>query len=171
MVSTAVGGIPEVLPDDLIELAPCDPLALVEALARAISRVPFVQPLAQHERVSGFYQWPDVARETINVYTAAEDDVVEKVVVEEEEARRSNHHPNPDANLPTSSSSSMLSRLAKYEKCGVVAGRVFVAVVVVADMLVRWLEYWWPSTEIPLAPDIPVAARDIDLVGDEKKGR
>lgn len=36
VVSTSVGGVPEVLPPDMVELAPCRPDALLAAFGRAI---------------------------------------------------------------------------------------------------------------------------------------
>ncbi|CAN1270407.1 Phosphatidylinositol N-acetylglucosaminyltransferase subunit A [Linum perenne] len=51
-VSTRVGGVPEVLPDDMIVLAEPDPNDMVQAIKKAISLLPEIDPQAMHERVS-----------------------------------------------------------------------------------------------------------------------
>nr|XP_025673444.1 phosphatidylinositol N-acetylglucosaminyltransferase subunit A isoform X2 [Arachis hypogaea] len=50
-VSTRVGGVPEVLPDDMIILAEPDPGDMVLAIERAISMLPKVDPQVMHHRV------------------------------------------------------------------------------------------------------------------------
>ncbi|CAN0829040.1 Phosphatidylinositol N-acetylglucosaminyltransferase subunit A [Linum grandiflorum] len=51
-VSTRVGGVPEVLPDDMIVLAQPDPTDMVQAIKKAISLLPEIDPQVMHERVS-----------------------------------------------------------------------------------------------------------------------
>lgn len=73
VVSTRVGGVPEVLPPDLILL--CDPSVrgLLEGLECAIERHRRgdVVPAAEaHARVSRFYRWENVAKRTQRVYDA-----------------------------------------------------------------------------------------------------
>ncbi|XP_049843762.1 phosphatidylinositol N-acetylglucosaminyltransferase subunit A-like [Schistocerca gregaria] len=71
VVSTRVGGIPEVLPPDLIYLTEPTVPALLEGLEAALSdlrsgRGP--DPWKRHARVSALYSWPDVTRRTEKVY-------------------------------------------------------------------------------------------------------
>lgn len=73
VVSTRVGGVPEVLPPDLIWL--CDPSVggLLEGLENAIEnhRQGKVVPAAEaHARVAKMYQWENVALRTERVYDA-----------------------------------------------------------------------------------------------------
>ncbi|EEC12433.1 phosphatidylinositol biosynthetic protein, putative, partial [Ixodes scapularis] len=73
VVSTRVGGVPEVLPPDLIWL--CDPSVggLLEGLENAIEnhRQGKVVPAAEaHARVAKMYQWENVALRTECVYDA-----------------------------------------------------------------------------------------------------
>ncbi|KAK3104858.1 hypothetical protein FSP39_011824 [Pinctada imbricata] len=69
VVSTRVGGVPEVLPPDLIYLA--EPSVKIESINQAIcdkrqGRV--VPPFEAHERIKKLYTWRDVARRTEIVY-------------------------------------------------------------------------------------------------------
>ncbi|XP_064461193.1 phosphatidylinositol N-acetylglucosaminyltransferase subunit A-like isoform X2 [Ornithodoros turicata] len=71
VVSTRVGGVPEVLPPDLICL--CDPTVkgLVDGLETAIERhrsQDVVPPIEAHRRVKNMYQWDNVAERTEVVY-------------------------------------------------------------------------------------------------------
>ncbi|CAI5440611.1 unnamed protein product [Caenorhabditis angaria] len=75
VVSTRVGGIPEVLPEEeFISLE--EPVAedLVSALLTAISKREsgeLMDPEEKHEKVSKMYNWPDVAKRTEIVYKKA----------------------------------------------------------------------------------------------------
>lgn len=71
VVSTKVGGIPEVLPSDLIYLVEPTVPALIEGLESAIinyrdgnTKCPF----ETHQRISSFYNWFNVTRRTEIVY-------------------------------------------------------------------------------------------------------
>ncbi|KAJ3022256.1 hypothetical protein HKX48_006679 [Thoreauomyces humboldtii] len=70
VVSTRVGGVPEVLPDDMIRFASPDRRALVSALTDAIHTIRNVPPTPSsfHARVRAMYDWSDVAERTENVY-------------------------------------------------------------------------------------------------------
>lgn len=71
VVSTRVGGVPEVLPPDLITLATPSVSGLVVALEGAIQRHHcgrVVLPHVMHERVRDMYKWQDVAERTEQVY-------------------------------------------------------------------------------------------------------
>lgn len=72
VVSTNVGGVPEVLPPHLIRLA--DPRAdtLTDALSSAIEEdLPFNNPYEIHQQVRDMYSWDQVARRTEKVYATA----------------------------------------------------------------------------------------------------
>ncbi|XLS75489.1 hypothetical protein HN51_032354 [Arachis hypogaea] len=70
-VSTRVGEVPEVLPDDMIILAEPDPGDMVLAIERAISMLPKVDPQVMHHRMRELYNWHDVAKRTEIVYDRA----------------------------------------------------------------------------------------------------
>ncbi|KAH9464930.1 hypothetical protein Pst134EB_004429 [Puccinia striiformis f. sp. tritici] len=73
VVSTRVGGIPEVLPEGLIEFAEPEVDDLVQATERAIKVIQSGthDPQKVHERVRGMYSWTDVAARTEHVYYEA----------------------------------------------------------------------------------------------------
>ncbi|XP_040998388.1 phosphatidylinositol N-acetylglucosaminyltransferase subunit A isoform X2 [Juglans microcarpa x Juglans regia] len=65
-VSTRVGGVPEVLPDDMVVLAEPDPSDMVLAIKKAISILPTIDP-----QMKKLYNWHDVAKRTEIVYDRA----------------------------------------------------------------------------------------------------
>lgn len=78
VVSTNVGGIPEVLPPDLIWLGEPTVNGLVGALRRAIwdrEQGNIVCPLEAHNRIRQYYQWPDIAERTELIYDSLIDDL------------------------------------------------------------------------------------------------
>merc|ERR1712168_1449558 len=71
VVSTKVGGIPEVLPKELITLAEPSISSVITALSSAIERQKrgeFLPPETCHEMIKEMYTWQDIARRTEIVY-------------------------------------------------------------------------------------------------------
>jgi len=56
-VSTNVGGVPEVLPPDMIYLAPAKPKPMIEQLEKAISNYKSIPSLEFHDRITNLYSW------------------------------------------------------------------------------------------------------------------
>ncbi|CAI5470484.1 unnamed protein product [Closterium sp. Yama58-4] len=127
VVATRVGGVPEVLPPDMMLLADPNPPDIVNAIAQAIQIVPRVNPQAMHERVSRMYSWHDVAERTERVY--------DRVMA------------MPLDDLPT--------RLSRYYACGVVAGKLFCLVVLLNSLLAALLALLQPEQHMEVAPDFP----------------
>ncbi|KAE9551823.1 hypothetical protein FO519_004955 [Halicephalobus sp. NKZ332] len=74
IVSTRVGGVPEVLPDDFITLEEPIPSKLSEALLESIRKLEageLISPMERHSRMSPMYRWPSVAERTEKVYFSA----------------------------------------------------------------------------------------------------
>ena len=67
-VSTNVGGIPEVLPPDMIYMAPARPKPLIEQLENAIKNYKNIPCTKMHETVKSLYSWHNVAERTERVY-------------------------------------------------------------------------------------------------------
>ena len=139
VVATRVGGVPEVLPPDLLFLAEPCPAALVEALRDAIGNLKkseklsenddgknknSLSPIAIHTRVKAMYSWMDVAERVEVVYNRA--------------------HATRDT---------MAGRFARLRTCGAVAGFLFVAVAAVDYLYWRLLEIFSPGREIDAAPE------------------
>lgn len=74
VVSTNVGGITEVLPDDMVLYSPAESNALVDHCSQAIAQHAKYKkewperPWAFHQRVKEMYTWDRVAAETEHVY-------------------------------------------------------------------------------------------------------
>lgn len=71
VVSTKVGGIPEVLPPDLIYLVEPTAPALIEGLEAAITdykKGNVKCPFDTHKRISAFYNWFNITKRTEIVY-------------------------------------------------------------------------------------------------------
>jgi phosphatidylinositol glycan class A protein len=147
VVATKVGGMPEVLPPDLLFLAEPEPEALVAALSEAIAALPgpvrqkkserseleangarrsesAFSPAAIHARVREMYSWDDVAARLETVYARA--------------------HATRDT---------MNGRMARLRTCGVFAGWLFCAVAAVDYLYWRWLEFADPAAERDAAPE------------------
>ncbi|KAI6021694.1 glycosyltransferase family 4 protein [Pisolithus microcarpus] len=70
IVSTRVGGVPEILPEDMISFTNPDEDDLFWAISEAIQIISEGKhnPQDAHERVKGFYDWMQVAERTETVY-------------------------------------------------------------------------------------------------------
>jgi phosphatidylinositol glycan class A protein len=127
VVSTNVGGVPEVLPPDMIELADPNVDSLVEGLSRAITdKIDKVDPFEFHERVSQIYSWERVANETVSVY----DTVYDKPRL------------------------TFIQRLARYKTVGRIAGYVVCLLGITLHFVVKLVEWWQPRSLIDVVPDL-----------------
>jgi len=72
VVSTRVGGVPEILPEDMISFANPEEDDVFRAISEAIGIVSQGKhdPMNAHGRVKGFYDWSQVAERTEKVYDA-----------------------------------------------------------------------------------------------------
>ncbi|XP_024028259.1 phosphatidylinositol N-acetylglucosaminyltransferase subunit A isoform X1 [Morus notabilis] len=124
-VSTRVGGVPEVLPDDIIVLAKPDPSHMVQAIKKAISILPMIDPQVMHNRMKELYDWHDVAKRTEIVYDCA----------------------------LNCANQSLLQRLSRYLSCGAWAGKLFCFVMIIDLLLWHLLQLWQPAEDIEEVPD------------------
>ncbi|XP_050898295.1 phosphatidylinositol N-acetylglucosaminyltransferase subunit A isoform X3 [Lathyrus oleraceus] len=113
-VSTRVGGVPEVVPDDMIVLAEPDPSDMVRAIQRAITMLPKIDPQVMHNRMRELYSWHDVSKRTEIVYDRA----------------------------LKCSDQNLLERLSRYLSCGAWAGKIFCLVMIFNFLLWHLLELW-----------------------------
>jgi len=128
VVSTKVGGVPEVMPHQMIKYAPPDGKELTRVLARAIVKdVKDVVPQEFHERVRRMYSWQDVAMRTCKVY--------DKVARDEAKP--------------------ILHRIHITMTRGPVFG-ILLSLLVAIDFLVwRLLCYLFPAEQVEMAVDYP----------------
>lgn len=146
-VSTNVGGVPEVLPEDMIYLADPNVPCLVKALSRAIEEKVIevhvqserdgkqnesvmyktaFDPFEFHGRVKAMYSWMKVAEKTTKVY--------DKVV-----------------KLPKST---FLWRLERYRTVGKYSGILVCFVFMMVHLWAKVLEIWQPRDKIDVVPDL-----------------
>lgn len=135
VVSTRVGGVPEVLPPDMVQFAAdITPEALAEAVLAAVPRLAGVDRQQFHDRVGKMYNWDAVAVRTEKVY--------EKVCA-----------------LPDSS---LLHRLQLYHGIGPVAGLLACVIAAVLHLYVVFLEWWQPAADIERALEWTPTSRQCD---------
>uniref|UniRef100_A0A0B7A566 Glycosyl transferase family 1 domain-containing protein n=1 Tax=Arion vulgaris TaxID=1028688 RepID=A0A0B7A566_9EUPU len=131
VVSTKVGGIPEVLPAKLIYLAEPNVQALTEELEKAIEdRIHGrnLDPFEMHASIQAFYSWRDVALRTETVY-----------------------HMVMSTPLPDTA-----SRLLKYNQCGAVSGKLFMMIAAFNIILLFIIQLLWPTENIDKATCVQV---------------
>lgn len=123
-VSTKVGGVPEVLPDNMIKLAEPNGDDLIEKVKQALADVHRFDRWAAHEAVKSMYSWFDVAQRTEIVY--------DRLLREER--------------VP------LIERLRRFYACGIWAGKIFCIIVALAYLFWQILEWTSPAHTIEIAP-------------------
>ncbi|KAJ2992904.1 hypothetical protein HDV02_002754 [Globomyces sp. JEL0801] len=136
VVSTEVGGIPEVLPEHMIFLAQSNTdgiyfyktkvKAIVQSIDRAIEKVKHgrINPFEIHNQVANMYSWDDVAERTEVIYK----DIMKKSEI------------------------SLIERLERYHGCGIFAGKLGVMIMTVHYLFYLLLEWLMPRDSIDAAP-------------------
>lgn len=127
VVSTKVGGVPEVLPPSMIKFAEPTVADLVDALTEAVSISRRIVPFEMHERVRTMYNWLNVAHRTEIVY-----DEIELTV-------------RP----------SLAVRLMKYYTVGPWAGLAVCFVVAALHLYCCICEKIWPEESIERCAELP----------------
>jgi phosphatidylinositol glycan class A protein len=154
VVATRVGGIPEVLPNHMIEFAAPEEDEIVEATGRAIEklRAGVVRPELFHNQVKLMYSWADVAQRTERVY-----DGISGVVSHKEfyQGAGSAAAWSPTRSRASVTSFALIERLKRYYGCGIWAGKLFCVCVVVDYLLYLILELFAPRSRIDICKDWP----------------
>lgn len=129
VVTTNVGGIPEVLPRKMTVFADPDEDSLVESVNKAVMKLKEnqVDTSTFHNEIKTMYGWGDVARRTEKVY----DDVYKR------------------------ENTSLINRLIKYYNSGSWAGLLFVLCIVTDIFILGVLEMIYPAKNIRLAKKWP----------------
>lgn len=133
VVTTNVGGIPEVLPSRMTVFANPEEDSLFDAVNLAVEKLKQnqVDTLSFHSEIKKMYDWADIAERTERVYDS---------VYQQE-------------NL------SILNRLINFYACGSWAGVLFVLCVVVDMLILVVLEKLYPRKSIDLARKWPRKSR------------
>ena len=127
VVSTKVGGVPEVLPPDLIRLAEPKVEDLVKVIDLAIQDCKngnCTDPTDAHERIAKVYRWPDVARRTEIVYS----------------------HACSNAKL------NVKQRFQRYFSTGPLSGPFWLFIATVHFFLLTIVNFFYPLSSIKMAP-------------------
>ncbi len=153
VVTTRVGGIPEVLPVHMTTFAAPEEDDLVAATGKAIAalRANKVRTELFHDQVKVMYSWADVAARTERVY-----DGISGVLSEEDFY---GHHSGVGWTATRGragvQSFALIDRLKRYYGCGIWAGKLFCLCVVVDYLLFVFLEIWAPRDTIDIARNWP----------------
>ena len=136
VVSTRVGGVPEVLPDDMVFLSDPNVSTLVQDLKKAINRqqskVDAADPFDFHRRVHGMYSWQRVAEETTHVYKKVRNQ--KRLTLSE--------------------------RLERYASVGGISGIVVCLLVMTLEFWILFVEWWQPHDSIDVVPDLSAPKRE-----------
>ncbi|KAF8867637.1 glycosyltransferase family 4 protein [Mucidula mucida] len=122
VVSTRVGGVPEILPADMINFAEPDTNGVFSAIVEAISivRGGTHDPQRAHERVKQLYNWAEVAKRTEIVY----------------------------ANVMQSPQLELGARIRRTMALGPFAGPIYTIILVVDCLFFLFLEWWLPRENL-----------------------
>lgn len=134
IVSTNVGGIPEVLPERMtVHAAQTSVSSLVEATDKAISLIKSgeIDTSSFHDEVSSMYNWMDVAKRTVNVY---EDVFSDALPIDKNWVH-------------------MVKRF--YRRDGSWARHLYVLCAIVESIIYLVLEWLYPKEDIDFAPKWP----------------
>lgn len=130
IVTTNVGGVPEVLPPEMVWLAEPSVTGLVQSIEAALNdrlQKKILEPEECHKRVTAMYRWSDVARRT---------EVVYKIVSKE-----------PIVTLK--------GRIKIIKDQGRFSGPLFALVAIIMHFLMWVLNNWWlPEADIDKCPDL-----------------
>ncbi|XP_026822939.1 phosphatidylinositol N-acetylglucosaminyltransferase subunit A [Rhopalosiphum maidis] len=135
IVSTRVGGIPEVLPPELIILTEPNVPSILQGLYKAINQVNSelgVPPIECHQKVQSLYNWMNIAKRTEIVYNM----------------------------VSLESPKSLGKQLRSYIPTGVYP---FLLVVSFMHIFLRLLDWWIPRSDIDLAKDYKIKDSRVTL--------
>ena len=128
IVSTAVGGLPEVLPSNMITLSDrVNSESIVVALEEAMSKVRNINPLEFHKQISRMYRWEEVARRTVLVY--------DDLIFNKRKPR-------------------LINRILNYLRIGRFFGLLGVLLVSVDCIFLFILDYFFPANDVEIAKEV-----------------
>ena len=153
VVTTRVGGVPEVLPAHMTAFAKPEEDDLVLATGKAIAalRSGKVRTERFHDQVKMMYSWADVAQRTERVY-----DGITGALSEQEFYGQ---HPRASWSAARGRSGiesyALIDRLKRYYGCGIWAGKLFCLCAIIDYLFFLFLEIWQPRSNIDIARDWP----------------
>lgn len=153
VVCTQVGGIPEVLPQEMTVFAKPEEDDLVQATRKAIAalRANKVRVHLFHDQVRKMYSWTDVASRTERVYNG----ITGQISEEEFYGQNLDGGWSAARGRTGVQSYALIDRLKRYYGCGIWAGKLFCLCVIVDYLLFLFLEIWAPRDQIDVARSWP----------------
>jgi len=118
VVSTRVGGVPEILPEDMISFAKPEEDDVIRAISEAVKIIQNGKhdPFQAHERIKMLYNWEEVAIRTEKVY----DTVLRTRQME------------------------LMERIERTMSLGPFAGLIYTIILLVDCLFFLFLEWWLP---------------------------
>lgn len=128
VVSTNVGGVPEVLPENMILLSEPNLPSMVNVLARAVELQPEwpIDPWCFHERIQKMFSWQRVALETELVYNS----------------------------IMVSPRITFSERMICYQSIGGLSGYIACFLALTIEFWYRFVEWWQPCHKMDVVPDL-----------------
>ncbi|KDR68355.1 hypothetical protein GALMADRAFT_256998 [Galerina marginata CBS 339.88] len=122
VVSTKVGGVPEILPEDMISFAKPEEDDVIRAISEAIDIVKNGRhdPFRAHERIKEFYNWEEVSTRTEKVYDA----------------------------VLKSRQMDLMERINRTMELGPFAGIIYTIMLLVDCLFFLFLEWWIPREDL-----------------------
>lgn len=120
----------------MIVLAKPDPSDMVQAVGKAITMLPDIDPQVMHMRMKKLYSWHDVAKRTQIVYERA----------------------------LKCTDQSLIQRLSRYLACGAWAGKLFCLVMIINYLFWCLLRLWQPEDEIEEVPDVQLSHHEEEAI-------
>ena len=128
IVSTAVGGIPEILPKDMVSFAErTSSVSLTNAILNSLNAIDRINPLEHHKRVKKMYQWRHVAERTVRLYD----------------------------NIRSKRPLFFYERVLVVLKIGQFFGVISIIIIVLDMMLLEIVSWIQPASDIERAPNFP----------------
>ncbi|KIM42220.1 glycosyltransferase family 4 protein [Hebeloma cylindrosporum] len=122
VVSTRVGGVPEILPEDMISFAKPEEDDVIRAISEAVKIIQNGKhdPLQAHERIKTFYSWEEVATRTEKVYDT----------------------------VLRSKQMGLMERIERTMDLGPFAGPIYTIILLVDCLFFLFLEWWIPREKL-----------------------
>ena len=153
VVCTRVGGIPEVLPQDMTRYAKPEEDDLVFQTGKAIAalRANKIRTERFHDQVKMMYSWTNVAARTERVY----DGITGAIPEEEFYGDHFGGGWTATRGRVGVQSFALIDRLKRYYGCGMWAGKLFCLCAIIDYLLFVFLEFWIPRANIDIARNWP----------------
>ncbi|KAF8156841.1 glycosyltransferase family 4 protein [Crassisporium funariophilum] len=122
VMSTRVGGVPEILPKDMISFAEPEEDDVIRAISEAVDIIQRGKhdPFRAHELIKTFYNWEDVATRTEKVYDA----------------------------VLKSRQMDLMERIRRTMDLGPFAGPIYTIILIVDCIFFLFLEWWMPREDL-----------------------